>query len=395
MAIAYDEKNKTALFIGGFSDWNYQFSTFKPSDDVLYGAFYGKSRTYLKQFSNGVTTQMLTYGQAQYYTTLEDTIWTITAGTGLNKFNLKTWKGEHTPISIPQSTDAGGTACLASHTHYLFVIGGYVDSTIKWINTVQIYDIETDKWLNGVPSLNKTRGNLACVTVDDTLYAIAGNGHDGYLKSIEILDISGDLKSIQSQEWQMLNAQLRTALAGIRAVTYGEHIITVGGMTANKDVSSDINVINTKTETVDYGSLVVAVKYTAPIIIDHTLYVFGGKKSNGYGFSNYQYLALHEIDRSSPERSRYPSVSPTTAAPSIKEPSATPTARPTRSPSSRIYTANQGATSLTYASYSYSAGHHSCTHHQGIDCSADCETNAQSKFTNIHCKSRRDLIDIR
>eukprot|EP01083_Nonionella_stella_P304254 1056516_1 len=91
-------------------------------DDILYGTFYGKSRTYLKQYSNGVTTytQMKTYGNAQYYTTLDDTVWTITAGTyggtGLNKFNLKTWKGEHTTINIPQSTGPDGCACLASHT---------------------------------------------------------------------------------------------------------------------------------------------------------------------------------------------------------------------------------------------------------------------------------------
>eukprot|EP01083_Nonionella_stella_P187918 691549_1 len=256
MAIGYDEKNKTALFIGGFSDWQYQYSTFKPSDDLVYGTFYGKSRTYLQQYSNAKE-QMMTYGSAQYYTTLGDTMWTVTAGTyggtGLNKFDLKTQKAEHTSINIPQSIGTSGQACSASHSHYLFVIGGWPDDTIKWLNTVQIYDNEADKWLNDVidvPSLNKTRNNLACVTIGDKLYAIAGNGHDGYLRSIEVLNIGDDLKWIQSQHWQMMNAQIKTALGGLRAVTYGEYIITAGGMATSKVVSSDINVINTQTETV-------------------------------------------------------------------------------------------------------------------------------------------------
>ena len=76
-----------------------------------------------------------------------------------------------------------------------------------------------------------------------------------------------------------------------RAVGYGNKIIAFGGVNIYP-TSTDINVIDTVTETINVGGLLAfAVADSAVIVVNNILYGFGGSH-NSVDLDEYQYISL-------------------------------------------------------------------------------------------------------
>lgn len=92
--------------------------------------------------------------------------------------------------------------CVVSTSSFVYIIGGvYYEppSFVDWKNTLQIYDINNDRWSPG-PSLNTKRRSAACNILDNTLYVFGGRGELGDLDTIERYKLFDQ----DSQGWKQL-----------------------------------------------------------------------------------------------------------------------------------------------------------------------------------------------
>eukprot|EP01084_Bolivina_argentea_P203411 347437_1 len=139
------------------------------------------------------------YGYGQTYVQRGDILWMIhPLNPVLHKWNMKTntYFVDDIVGLTPQSGWVFRSACLASYKDYLIVIHGTPD-------TVQIYSFATMTWLMDVPSLySRKRSDLACITVNDEIYAIGGNTYlfGNSIGTVEYLDLS-DISHIKNYNW--------------------------------------------------------------------------------------------------------------------------------------------------------------------------------------------------
>lgn len=103
-------------------------------------------------------------------------------GQSINAHNIQNETDEI--LTIIPKTVGNDASITYSHSPSarLYISGG--DS----LNTLQIYDIESKKWLENIPSMLNQRRNHGSIVVDGTLYVIAGEGDDS-IAAIDILNI--------------------------------------------------------------------------------------------------------------------------------------------------------------------------------------------------------------
>jgi len=83
-----------------------------------------------------------------------------------------TWK-RSTPLPTPRY----GLG-VAYHNGKVYVIGG---ETTMMSDLVEVFDIETNKWISGYPNMTTPRGYFAgVVVVGDLIYCIGGKDYDDY-----------------------------------------------------------------------------------------------------------------------------------------------------------------------------------------------------------------------
>eukprot|EP01083_Nonionella_stella_P264516 897227_1 len=159
-AIGYDDENDIILIFGG-SYSAHQFIQFQNNEFIYYNTSYIPS------------TQNIA-GWGQYYFQLNHTLWMINEqGTYFITASTHPPYNVTIPsITIPVLVDNNG--CLAMTPRHIFIVGGGTTTVWEVHDSVQIYDMITDQWLKGVPSLPTPGFNIACYAVDDTLYAIGG-----------------------------------------------------------------------------------------------------------------------------------------------------------------------------------------------------------------------------
>eukprot|EP01083_Nonionella_stella_P010837 30796_1 len=243
VGIGYDSSTNTILIFGGTkTETIQQFVTF----NINTGSFTDQGQHYL-------TSEQRTDAYSQHYMQIGSELWMISlSGTYFVKADTETFE-----ITVPSTTSFPTTvhefACLSGTEEYLFVIGGGDGGGSDAMNTVQIYRISDNQWLQNVPYLNTKRMSLSCLVSGDTLYAIGGDEGSIYLDSIETLDIT-NMDAISTKTWDINWADpLTSGRKGTRAVVYGTDIYVIGGKDNNGDRLSDINVINTVTGTVSSG----------------------------------------------------------------------------------------------------------------------------------------------
>eukprot|EP01083_Nonionella_stella_P176169 615720_1 len=289
MAIGYDDTNDTIWLLGGS----------EASKQLL--AFDIHTQTFIQNQTG------LSHGFSgdHYFTQIGHILWMIggfDAAQTFSIFNVITaqFSYDYNHIAIPVRTREPG--CLAStiddnHNSYLFAVGGK-NASYKALYLTQIYNISSNSWLENVPSMQTNRASFSCIVQNNKLFSIGGwtSTAPYYLDSIEVLDVSTtNLYNNFMIKWQYIDS-LNAPREHTNAVGYMDKVLVIGGgPSGNGGGSSDaIHVINTVSDTVTYydESLVTGVYDSAPVVVDGTLFVFGGYR---YGISitnNWQYTLL-------------------------------------------------------------------------------------------------------
>eukprot|EP01083_Nonionella_stella_P011294 32118_1 len=332
MAVAYDANDDIIVLFGGDGGKSYsrQLAQFRYP-------------TFLSQQQNYLSNTYASWSYSQHYTTHDNTLWMIHQnGNELITIPLQApYIASIADTTIPINVNTGG--CLTSTAHYLLIVGA--DSNGKNKNEVQIHDISNNQWLNNVPSLLTGRGHVACLAVNDYVFAIGGFTGAEPLDSIEKLDVS-DMSSIDTKVWQYVSGTLRQPTKAVRAVQYGFNIITLGGSLTSEESGfrvTDVHLIDTVTGTCSkVGDLAVNTAYIAPIIVDNILYGFGGWSNNDPvgALDIYQMIQLPTsapIKAPSKEPSLFPTTNPLTSVHTVH-----PTSNPSMLPISPLTSAPTG-----------------------------------------------------
>eukprot|EP01084_Bolivina_argentea_P051670 95063_1 len=300
MSVGYDESNDTILIVGGVKN-NYQFVTFKNGTFTDYGENY---------------TSYSIHDISQQYTQINNILWLISEW-GEKLLAMQTYYPytiTDSNINIP--TNVGYAGCLSStkyedHT-YLFLLAS--GNCCDFTHILQIYNVTSNQWItNNIPSMLKGRGYFGCIAHKNRLYAIGGRNASQKHNTVESLYIGNDLINIEQQQWIYTNGYLSTGLAVSRAIAYGNDIIVFGGSGTDELKQTDINVIDTSTNTIKVdGSLAKAVGGAPAIIVDKIAYGFGAQFTGGIYFQKeYQYIFLPPTQNPTTAPSHAPTISPT------------------------------------------------------------------------------------
>eukprot|EP01083_Nonionella_stella_P012381 35142_1 len=285
IAVGYNTATRTVVLIGGELHPN-QFFTFMVDTDTFvdYNANY---------------TEMEIHGSASYYAQVDNTLWMLSKeGDAFITLDLQSSVVNQTKVQFPSRTEYGA-ACLTSSDQFLFIVGGD-----KHVHAVQIYNISGDNWLDHVPILKQGRRAAACAVVNSVLYTIGGTSSQGVvLDTIETLDF--DAYTGTANNGKVLTQTLHAPLHGANAVEYGSDILVIGG-TNDVEYISGVTVIDTVTQSVAIcGSLSVAAAYIAPIVVDQTLFMFGGynnkRNFSDWQLDSYQMIGLPQLDTTTAE----------------------------------------------------------------------------------------------
>ena len=185
----------------------------------------------------------------------------------------------------PSSVKVQWDGCLA-------LIGDWIIHTI--VNRTYILTISTQSWkLSGNPIMPERRHQFACIIepYGGYLYVIGGVVYlSGYRDSILKLYVK-DIPNIEKYGFSRLTDTLTRTSAHMAAVLYKSDIYVAG--------SSDIDVIDTKTDSVVlWANLYESILYATPIIVGTRLYIFGGQSSGNGVVDYWQYfdmLSTHNL----------------------------------------------------------------------------------------------------
>eukprot|EP01083_Nonionella_stella_P158973 518025_1 len=231
----------------------------------------------------------------------------------LNLFTTD-WKGITFPVAVDE-------ACLASTETFLYVLGGTLD-------VLQILSLSTYTWLSNPPSMIDTREKHACIVHNGFLWTFGGRAPTGNAlnrnERIEITDIT-------QKTWNSIDP-LTCGVEYTRAVALHNVIYIIGGQ---KSSDNELDLVHF----VDANSGAVALsddrmpwvgEWQAPIMVDGTIYNFGGYRGDTREWSYYPIIS---VTNNPTAPTKYPSAAPITASPT-PHPTASPvTTAPTEHPS--------------------------------------------------------------
>eukprot|EP01084_Bolivina_argentea_P093217 167671_1 len=324
MAIGY--YNNSIFLVGGYQMWRYQWTQF----DI-------QSQKFVANKSIALAEQ--TWGTGQFYIQIDNKLLTIDVGhTYFNVFFLNNQTFIKNWFNPGWGSDVGSSACVAYEYPYIFIIGG--DSPVYGIlNTLKGYNMLTHTIYASLDTLQTERSQLSCITHSSILYAIAGQDNSyTHLNTIEKLNFS---VPINQTSWSNNAQVLSQAVVGSRAVKFKDYILVIGGKN-----NIHIQTINTINGVVDLLPLPLAnsVYYTAPIIINHVIYAFGGTDDNDNIIDYWQYGIGVLPQTNNPTKSptlnptMFPTFGPTTHIPTTNNP--TTSSPTTNNPTTNIPTTN-------------------------------------------------------
>ena len=288
-AVAGVSEDGTVYFIGGASsDLNSGVSSdFTDSMSKL---------RYVQRLQGGEWTNlgaMLSYtcaGGYNMYTQIADMLYFIANDDAstyslLKRFDLDI--GEETD-SFEVDVGAIKYSCLVSWRSFLYVIGGQDTTTGDTLGETSVYDLDSESWLDEavVPALKTGRRFPACAVNNDKIYVIGGKPASGQLDTVEYTHAD------MANEWILMNDALGIAMNSIKAVVYGDFIITVGGWTGYQNVA-DHFIVDTVQNTVTVsGALDVAMRATTTLLIGDVLLALGGYTNGPLADTRYMNLGL-------------------------------------------------------------------------------------------------------
>eukprot|EP01083_Nonionella_stella_P170884 582565_1 len=258
--------------------------------------------------------------EGQWYTQHNNILYMIERmdSTRFATFNLqtKTFTPNWNSVVIP---NIALRSCIASYNNILFVIAGHqTNPTYTYFDAFHAYNLSSNSWLSGTPSLNKARKSFSCVVHPDTdtLYAIGGyECCNPETETIETLDVT----TITSSSWQYSDNLIYPAV-NTRAVVAYEDIFVVG------DGSNVVQIIDSATGQVTTGPVMnYIIRNPGLINVDGTIYSFGGVGGCcNYWLDSWQH---YTVPPPTPSPTGAPTFSPSVA------PTTSPSESPTKSPS--------------------------------------------------------------
>eukprot|EP01083_Nonionella_stella_P232411 819902_1 len=236
-----------------------------------------------------------TMGTSQYWTQIQNIVLLMDPYSPvINSYDLSTsiftqkWKG----ITIPNNVTIY-TGCIASTQDTLFIVGGADEVNDVYLDTLFIYYLNSDTWDHGA-SISPPRSRHSCIVSEwsDQLYVIGGQYRNGQTRGIQYISVNNTAQNT----WTTLQHNLEFRSDGVRSVSYDKYIYIISGGD-NEGTGIYLNTVHiidaeTNTLSVAQHSLVYGVSYSAPVIVQDRLYVFGGRITYGVGTSRLQYLDL-------------------------------------------------------------------------------------------------------
>eukprot|EP01084_Bolivina_argentea_P009398 17552_1 len=223
----------------------------------------------------------------QYYTQIYDTFYWIHSDVTNNIIVYNLADETFFKISINNLFDT--SSCLTSTNNLLFVSGG-----TGYVSAIQVFNVTSNMWLSQVPPMHTPRGYHSCVIdpLHDELWIIGGiSSTFGFLNSVEKIS----MYDIQNQKWKY-SQNLTEKVDLMSTIYYQSVIIVIGGWDECVDVpcyaKKIVQTIDCNTGEVSIaGYLNYGIRAAAPILVGHTVYLFGG--ANGQQAVNtFQYLEL-------------------------------------------------------------------------------------------------------
>eukprot|EP01083_Nonionella_stella_P236914 831616_1 len=277
-----------------------------------------------------------TDGAAQYWSQQGPIVYIIHEEGSICFFNIydmrtrqytTNWKG------ITFLTGVGDDGCLASSALFLYVTGGDPDG----LDALQVLSLTTYSWITNPlpPTMQQRRQHHSCVLHNDYLWAFGGQwtpikNQNDELASNERIRTTGD---ITQNTWNYINP-FSKAIEHHRAVAYQDTIYVIGGNDADSNENDFVHLVdaNTGEVTVSPDRMQSVSQLGAPIIVDSTLYVFGGFDVD---LTQWQYYQLDTTTQTPTidVHTSAPITATTTRAPT-DDPTFTPFAAPTQYPSS-------------------------------------------------------------
>eukprot|EP01083_Nonionella_stella_P175390 610615_1 len=338
---AYNASSKIITILSPKQPYGRAFMEF----DISSSTFAHKTYPFKQAIHKQVTNDFVSIGHMMYFVFV-DTHWSA-----LNAFNLHTqsfitlnWS-----LSTAAYTD---TPCLtkSNDNQYLFILGGAITnaSSSTPLDTFYVYDISDNKPKGQGPKLPSAASKCGClVASDDHLYIIGGEpSHD--IWSIYVGDVS-DVTS-HAVHWTSTNNKLSYAPHHPYITEINDLIYIIGGWDATKwkcsvatNYMSFIDRSNTSMQTprvfdiIPGPSLPKALCYTAGIVADSQIYLFGGQTMEsdfGDFFKPIIWLKSNYIKPLTSSPTMSPSNSPSNAP--THSPTVTPSHVPSRTPTQNV-----------------------------------------------------------
>ena len=248
----------------------------------------------------------------------------------MGTFNLETQQFTESAFTVPVPIES---ACLTgdSSQSLLYYIGGGKHPTYS--DSLQILNISSGSWTTG-PNMNLARNYFTCiVSPNKQLYAIGGGNSTRYIRTIEVIPTA----NIVNNQWNRIQS-LSDAADRLHSVSLDNNIFVIGGWLGSGEAQDIVHIINTITNQVSIADdrLVYPAMNAGPIVVDRTIYAFGGGIEGGGETDNWQYISIPlSTEEPTTVPTKEPSISPTnipTLTPS-QQPSISPSNMPSLSPS--------------------------------------------------------------
>ena len=90
---------------------------------------------------------------------------------------------------------------------FIFFSGGFDPDTLEPIDSVDIYDVHTDRWPTKAPCLNQARASHSSCALGNMLYVLCGRQKNRLLNSIECIDaqqLVTQSKTCPAPQWTLI-----------------------------------------------------------------------------------------------------------------------------------------------------------------------------------------------
>lgn len=170
----------------------------------------------------------------------------------------------------------------------IFAVGGWT-AEYRPFEKVEKYDPYSDTWVE-ISSMTKPRCGVGAAILGDSLYAIGGHDGHAYLNSVERYDIQND-------KWYKDVASMKAEKTSFGVVTFGDHIYAIGGQVGSH-ASDIVDKYDVKTNTWKKCAPLMRKRLGAGVaVLDGYIYAVGGSDGN--------HTALNSVERYDPEKDEW------------------------------------------------------------------------------------------